>query len=532
LTAYLENPRESDDEDLKLISALQAFSELVCKYPPADTYSEGFKTRLCVLARYPRLLNFVSSWLYFKSKFEGTRQLFSSVHHQEQWRLQNDETYLSLMNSRFYEVTECLLAMRAASLPPHIERNDYLAFVNRYSFTCRSFGCDHTFDNIQERDDHETSHEPTFPCLQCDFYVSKSRKGLEKHTRKYHMSPDEFQIPSSLHEAAMSSGSGSKAARSTFRSRTWNGEGRKVLERGFRQFVSRLEAEVVSAFDKNMLTTAEQAENDNSDNSRHRLIEREATMTLLNDVRDRIDRQTYQSLNELKTDLCTTRETMAVLRNAELNCDHEFEKTLCEFEAFAKFEDVKPTSLNLLDVSKENEVPVVDHNESDFEAHCYHGKRTPYWSLAEDEQMPELLERYGRNHILIADHLKTKTVEEVEQHVEGLIAKGRADLASLANAADLRLQQECQSDEPGLGSDSSTPHDALGGSSGDNLGDIVTPQGLVSLTEHPAPIYIQPQAMQENTKINHPDGGTSRTLQPHPLIFSEYFNNKKLYFFK
>ena len=192
------------------------------------------------LHNFPTLHKFVSGWLRFRSESKKMIPNLNDLEAQKKWRLEADETVLSLIDFRLCSITEWLLGMQSSQLPSHIDENDFKHFVSRSRFPCRFQSCGCQYDTVQERDCHEDSHILSFPCSQCDFSgrAFTSRKDLEKHTQRYHMSPDDFEIPENLHTISRSFQGGPSVASGAFslsssRSGRWTERGRKAIQQGF-----------------------------------------------------------------------------------------------------------------------------------------------------------------------------------------------------------------------------------------------------------------------------------------------------------
>ena len=153
----------------------------------------------------------------------------------------------SLINQRLRDLREGLLRLRDTCLPSHIDKSDYKAFLERYYFTCRFYGCESTFDSEADRDRHEASHVLSYPCLQCDFSGRGFRtcKQLDRHTRTYHMSLEDFEVPPTLEAASnyrtgLYGNSRLSSARAP-RDSCWNEKGQTIIKQTFQKVLSRVE---------------------------------------------------------------------------------------------------------------------------------------------------------------------------------------------------------------------------------------------------------------------------------------------------
>ena len=467
--AYLEKVGYWDSVSRELVGALEALSQ-VWKHRNTET-SFSLRTHtpeaslgLRCLRSSPMLYMFISSWLQFKSEFEKTRPTFITVDSQEQWRLAKDETFLSLIDSRLCSLTERLLVMQTSQLPSHIDENDFKQFISRNKYMCRFQGCNHRCDTVQERNSHEVSHVLSFPCLQCDFSGRgfRSRQDLEKHTQKYHMSPEDFKIPDDLHSTQGLSKGGSNVQSGAFRtpssrSGDWTERGRKAIQQGFQHVVTKLESEITAATRSYDRLGSEDITSSDSAGPRLSGHTNEALMIpSLDAIRNNVRQQNYVSLADFMNDISVLAEdsTMASILagdgRIESICDQELERAMSAFPAFANFNDRTPVRVTNVassnNVSEQLQGCAKDFNEQkndiDLPRPISFETRAPYWSQPEEKQFPELLQQYGRDFGKIAGHLKTKTPQEVNRHFEDLLNMGHTEILDLANLADATIQQE------------------------------------------------------------------------------------------
>ncbi|MCJ1426586.1 hypothetical protein MMC29_004489 [Sticta canariensis] len=454
---YFQNISRLDDQSRGLINALDVFSK-VRKHSSAFT---GTSSELKKLAPYPLLRGFTAGWLRFRSELDEKGPLFESIEAQEDWRLLNDETFLSLIDSRLRSITERLLMMDPSNLPSHIREDDFKAFVNRFGFSCRFHNCTHHFGSRQDRDAHEVTHSPSFPCLECDFSQRgfRSRKDLDKHVRQYHKSMEDFEIPNSLLAAdSFSNQNFTPPGRS---SRCWNDQGRKVLQLGFGKVLDRLKSEITSADDENNQTSSStQDPNEQTNRSLGELHRLENVSIGLENIQEKIKEQRYQSLAEFKDDIRQISNDPDLcgnpckLKGMETICDQELEKIFASFPVFANLSPEFPST------SKDFQNPLHGMESlgmfaESLESSGFCSKRKPYWSSVEEGVFPNLIQRYGRDYAKISDYLKTKTAGDVEQHFLYLVSIGREDLSGLADAADIKLRLQFSLPEPIQGSESS-----------------------------------------------------------------------------
>ncbi len=470
MLAYLGEVGDRDLDARKLIGALETFSQ-VWKHRshpdlslPSALHTAETSMALNNLRNFPTLHRFVSGWLHFKSEFIKARPSLNSLDAQERWRLGRDETFLSLIDSRLSIITERLLMMQSSRLPSHIDEDDFKRFASRYNFPCRFQGCGHQYGTVQERDDHEVSHVPSFPCLQCDFSGRgfKSRKDLERHTQKYHMSSEDFEIPDSLQAVGVSFRGVSTLSPGNFRlpstrSGNWTERGRRALQQGFHNVLASLESELEAATESTGEPGSKDTTSAKEAGTRLNLPTNEtAAMLGLKSIRQNIEEQKYESLADFKNDLSvlfgdsiTTSESLGD-RQISYFCDDKLEKAMSTFPAFANFDHITPRRGRITGLSSDGAEQLQQHVEGLNEEEkdmptpdtISFGTHVPYWSLPEQEQFPGLLQRCGRDFLKIADHLKTKTPKEVGQHFEYLLSMGNKEILDSADLADARLQRE------------------------------------------------------------------------------------------
>ena len=473
--AYLGEVGDQDADARKLIGALEGFSRVWKHHAldnvslPSTLHTAEASVGLQSLRKFPTLHRFISGWLHFKSELNKTRPKFNTLDAQEQWRLGTDETFLSLIDSRLCMITERLLMMQASHLPSHIDEDDFKRFVSRFVFPCRFQSCNHQYDTAQERDSHEVSHALSFPCLQCDFSGRgfRSRKDLEKHTQRYHMSPEDFEIPDDLHAMGEDFRGGPNSIPGKFRvlsnrSGCWTERGRRALQQGFQHVLARFESVTNAA-----LRDADESSSNNVSSAKAigpRLSQdanESTTMMSLDSLRRNVEEQKYESLVDFKNDLSLLSgdpTTLSNVRDRRIDsfCDDELEKAMSAFPAFANFDPTASNRGNIAVFSSNNTEQSQGHtqslneHENDLaspEAMSF-GTRVPYWSQSEEKQFPELLQRCGRDFSRIADHLKTKTPEEVDRYFVHLLSMGNSELSVSADLADARLQREAGSTGP------------------------------------------------------------------------------------
>jgi len=445
LAEHLHRVHGLDNRSLKLVDALDDLSRVL--KGQSSGIAESFVSLqrgpaahgLQKLQKFPAQARLVSVWRQFTARVAEMASTFETIDAQETFLLQNDQTYLSLVQQRLREVTERLLRLDRSALPSHVLTSDYTAFVARFGFNCRVHGCTRSFSSVEKRISHEISHNTSYPCLQCDFSGRgfKSKEILRKHIQRYHMSPEDFEIPESL--ASCQHGftsiglfSQGSSARSVRISQSWTEQGRRASQQSFQRILATVESKFSTSFPEIVP--------DNSMKSDSAVASDISPMTVddtdkglvqgINTIRAGIKEQRYNTLRDLKDDL------QNLLRNVppsgplnihdevDVICDEALEKVISDFPAFAKADSAIPKT------SVDSESPKKDLNELTYytgaglDDQSLHelvdppvGKRKTYWSQAEEKELPELLSRYGRDLIKIADCLKTKTLAEIDMHL-------------------------------------------------------------------------------------------------------------------
>ena len=517
-----------DDSFEKLIGVLEIFAQ-VWKHrghadvsPPATTCTAEISLGLKRLQNFPALHSFISGWLHFQSEFNKIKPSLNSWEEQEQWRLRKDVTFLSLIGSRMHTITERLLMMQSNRLPQHLNEDDFKKFVRRFDLLCRFQGCNYHFRTTQERDSHEVTHIMSFPCFQCDFSARgfRSQKELERHTQKYHMAPDDFEIPEDLRTLNKNVTAGQVQVPFT-RPQFWNDRGLRALEKGFGKVISRLESDAEMAIgdtsklsSKDTLSTGEPRERLSGDS------DGSGKLMSLDIIRKNVKDKKYGSLAAFKNDLIllsgdpATASKVAENRRIESICDDEIEKALSVFPAFANY-DHTASKLNNSAAILSNGIDghqgiVTDlHRKKDDKPSACEapfGTPVPYWSIQDKLCFPRLLEKFGRDWSKIADSFMTKTAEEVSEHFEQVSGMVDSKLAELADLADARLQEEACSIAPTTEStDDDTEMQEPNDSVCENPSDLAQSSELLSLGQY----FPQTRSLKIPQPVNH---GTKRPL--------------------
>ena len=389
------------------------------------------------LHRIPDLARLVLVWSRFKSKSADAIFSLETLENQQLFQLQHDETYLSLINQRLREIEERILSMDRCTLPPHISKAAHDAFIARYGFSCRKHECDSTFPNALERDTHELSHSITFPCLQCDFsgIGFRNKETLNRHMQKYHMSPEDFKVPDSLDLCneilAVSIRKNSRSSPTYPRvSHSWSDQGRTASQQVFRRILAKVESRMSASRsdeDRQILDNLGQTVDPavglmdvnkpaESDFDAVRIAIEEQRYNTLHDFRGSVEnlvkKGPYPNLPEVEKDI-------------DAICNDELTKVISGFPAFADTSATNPRRETEMRLVGEDDADTRDRGElrvgpgmvQDPVNLIASGKRVAYWSAAEEKKMPELLDRYGRDLIKIAEYLKTKTLAEIDLHL-------------------------------------------------------------------------------------------------------------------
>lgn len=446
LTEHLIRVQGLDNRSLELMDALDKLSSVLKDKSSINVESFASLQRgpaahwLQKLQKYPTQARLISVWRQFTSQVADMAPTFETIDAQESFLLQNDQTYLSLVQQRLREVTERLLELDRSALPSHIRMSDYTAFVARFGFNCRIHGCTRSFSSIETRISHELSHNASYPCLQCDFSGRgfKSKEILRKHTQRYHMSPEDFEIPESLASCQNSSitigcSSQGSSARSAKISHSWTQQGRTASQQSFKRILAAVESKFSISSPGNLLNQFTNSDNavasDTSvmiaDDAESRVVQGVDT------IRAGINEQRYNTLRDLKDDLQNLlRNTqpsgpLKIHNEIDMICDEALEKVTSDFPAFAKADSaISKTSFDTRSPKRVLD-ELTDYTVAGFDGQVLDelldpssfGKRKTYWSQAEEKELPQLLSRYGRDLIKIADCLKTKTLAEIDVHL-------------------------------------------------------------------------------------------------------------------
>ena len=450
---YFENMPQLDGQAVLLVEALTAFLR-VCKRQEPDPESQirkkttkdfdNVSASLRKLGRFPQIQNLILSWLHFKSKLNEIASNLDGLEALEKWQKLEDNTFLSLIDIQLRKLRENILRMQRSNLPSHIAAGDYDAFLARYGFVCRVYDCSLNFEHEVARDRHEASHAVFFPCLKCDFSGRgfRTRKQLEQHTRTYHMTHEDFEIPPTLEAASSYTMDPNPRKRRlgpwSRLENSWNEQGRKVLHSTLRKALSRVASEM-TLMDPGTSAQAAAPATATAELSMYSRIDHSSLSFDM--IRSRIDAQQYDTLSKFRDNVHQALKNPATLTlsdslgEVERICQEEIKSAACGYPNFtsSEYEDSAPFNPQDAVVSDNCAPENINRGIPSVMA-----PKAPYWSVAEEAELPRLVQEYGRNSSKIADCLMTKSPNDVEEHLTEVIKSGRRDLIELADAADAR----------------------------------------------------------------------------------------------
>ena len=515
-----------DGHALELIAALDNLSK-VCRRQESHEvqrtqgtpreHRESTALVIHQLSQFPNVQNLISSWYRFQASLGEATPSLNDLQALEEWKLKEDETFLSLIDYRLRKFREQLLKMRRSALPAHIDEIDFMAFVERYNFACRFLDCGHEYDCEKARDRHELTHTILFPCLQCDFSGRgfRTRKQLEQHNRTYHTAQEDFQIPQSL--AAVGSYGGTQRVAlgvsngRAQKSRCWNEKGRKFIQQTFQKVLSRVKSDMTV-----MDTETEEQESDPG----NRRIAQTSIMVSLRDVRARIDAQQYETVARFKEDLyqaLDNPETITIsdsFKGLEDICKEEIKKSTLEFHDFANYNDqvFSPNESQATSMSTK----AIMETFGSVQAHKFDLPK-PYWSVTEEEEFDSLVRQHGRDLEKIADFLMTKSPQDVGIHLEELVRSGREDLARSADEADARKLRD-----GGIMAESRVASSTLPESEHDKATSElakVTDSSTSQNKDIPTPFVVRPDELLNYRKQTNPTAnGTAKPQIQAPSV--------------
>ena len=442
--AYFQSVQRLDEQGCKLLGAFESFLKVFKRSEPNHANQQLGKSgkdlnhlsaSLHKLNAFPQIQSLIMTWLQFKSRLKDAAPSLDGLQALQDWKLAEDHTYLSIIDNRIRIFREGLLRMKISNLPPHIDQAEYLVFLteNTLGFKCRFPGCSHSFDNENDRDQHEASHVILFPCSLCDFSGRgfKTRKQLEQHTRTYHMAQEDFEeIPPTLGAAGSNERRSSTPNNQPYkRCHSWNVEGLNVVQRTFRKILARVVSEM-TVMDSNV--SMQDADSISSQSSN--MPDIDLSLTSLDDVRAKVDTHQFETLTEFKNCIFHALRNPATITLSESHeevdalCDEEIKTTISKCPNFASLDNKTSTG-----ASPQNNIEFPAANGV---------TKAPYWSKAEELEFPRLIQKYGRDSNKIAVAMMTKLPQDVDEHFAELVNSGREDLMQLADATDARVQQE------------------------------------------------------------------------------------------
>jgi len=462
--ATLELEGDSDVHFVTLMACMESFSRVRKGQSPPST--QPSQDRLTVhesaclmkLSTRPQLIALLCEWLNFKKRLSELERTAPDLSTRQQWQLEKDSTYLSLINHRLTSATEKLASMVLDDLPTHIDVNEFATFQARLGvdkFMCRYRSCGYAFASVSQRNDHELSHAPLFPCLKCDFSGRGfgSRTALEKHHQKYHKSADDFEVPPRLRfrtNCTISTGSlqvgNGITGQSRNRSQDWTTKGREILQESFNSVYQALvglqEGRKVSIMsgsginDPSVLSGL----NDRAEEPLEaNLPGPENQSSLLQTMQQKLDHQVYHSLQEFQADIEKVSKSMKSEGNTQslqvqnavwTICDQELERAMNKFPDFANLDLKDPTwfarGLPITeDIEPDESVQMEQMHISDnTNTSNRPPMRSAYWSTSEEAEFPRLVQRHGWNFDAIADYYQTKTKNDIEQQYNFLVESG------------------------------------------------------------------------------------------------------------
>ena len=426
---------------------------------PEDHLSARGPACLIKLSARPRLSALLCEWLSFKNRLAELERTAPDLDTQQQWQLEKDSTFLSLIDYRLTHTTETLMNMTLSDLPAHIDENEFVAFQARRgfdTFLCRYRSCGHAFASIPRRNDHELSHTPLFPCLKCDFSGRgfKSRAALEKHHQKYHKSAEDFEVPTNLSFDTIRRVSAQPlqvwngfATQSRNPSRDWTIKGREVLQESFNSVYQTLVGLHLGRADSTM-RGSEIIDADLPCDLNHRPLEPQSTnlpgpedqSSPLHTMKHKLDHQVYQSLQEFQADIekvskSTNSEGTAQplqVQNAVLaTCNQELERVMNKFPDFANLDLKDLTSFakgfsvdDAIEPDENMRMEQMHISDNSTATSSQPPPRSVYWSTSEGAVFPRLLQRHSWNFPAIADYYQTKTEKDVRDHYNSLVESG------------------------------------------------------------------------------------------------------------
>jgi hypothetical protein len=469
--------------------------------------SSGPHTGPIQLSQLPRLSGFIEEWTSFRNRPIGTETSADTIEVQLKNQLHQDPTFLSLIAQKVRSVKEKLIRLDPTNLPVHINQEDFTSFRKELGaeiFQCRYGSCNHFSSSVRRRLEHETSHNPSFPCLHCDLSGRgfRSRRDLERHVKQYHCSDEDAVVPDSLtsiFERGQCTNNTSKALQygslSSREPGQWNEKGRKALQSMFRQVCNALALHEPHLAGKNGFNVSSDAQGE--------LVSRTAASTIFASIERKIETGQYQTLKDFKTDINCFSQSIQSLEPADdldkiqILFDKALEDAVNAFPGFTCVESqasLQRSIEHLLSAELErscnsDKSHVFSESSEITSSQTQLGCKPVFWSKLEESELPSLLAQYGMGFSQIADFLKTKTSNEVEERFHLLVSSGRQDLAELVTLAEARLCGEQRQNNTML-LDTTTSAPAMLSPNAESTMDAETPDQARSRQESTSPANV------------------------------------------
>ena len=410
------------------------------------------------LSRNTQILDLMFDHLSYKNNLESERDAFEDADTQQEWQLQRDTTYLTLIDVQIRQATERLLALDPDNLPPHLDADDFQAFKERFAFGCRTSDCSKLFKSAGHRDEHEKSHFVTFPCTKCDFAIRgfKSKRDLDKHIERYHISAEDFAVPENIFATPSQDKVSYRNRKSENGPRNhflWSGRGHDALKRTFKHAVSELRsyANLDGQVNSRFAAGDEAPFDPTTDQGSLQVISSELENES-QDLESKVENGYYQSRKSF------TEEVGNALRNVPSMHAHQIEglEDFCEsrlddsITTFPLLTDSRSrripcdgtviTSGDNLGLSMAQEIQHTDlYQQSSHASSSCTSLLKPlsaYWSVPETAALPELLRRFRKDFAAIADYMKTKSAQEVESHLLALSNENQSEISVILKDLD------------------------------------------------------------------------------------------------
>ena len=398
------------------------------------------------LSQHAEILDLIFDHLSYKNKLESNQDTLEDANAQQEWQLQRDTTYLTLIDVRIRQATERLLALDTTSLPHHLNAEDFQAFKERFAFECRVSSCNKLFKTSEHRDEHEKSHFVTFPCTQCDFAIRgfKSKRDLDKHVERYHMSTDEFAVPENIFATSSQGGASYRTRKAEIGRQNhflWTGKGHDALKKTFEHAVSELRSYAnVSGNFGSSFVGGNGAQFDAFSSE----LENE-----LQHIESKIEMGHYWSRK------CFIDEVGNALRSAPSMHAHRLKELedLCEsrlddsITAFPLLTDSRSRRIlpekTVVTRGDESGLSIAQevqhmhqHSSYDSPPGSILKPLSAYWSAPETAALPNLLRRFRKDFASIADYMKTKSAQEVESHLLALSNENQSEISVILKELD------------------------------------------------------------------------------------------------